>query len=137
MTGHQDHPGTGRTLMGDDTKAIFIQDVGRACGVERVVTINPYDLEETERAISEELEAKEPSLIVSLAPCPLRERRRVGPIRAINPELCKGCKRCLKLGCPAIEFDGEVPKINMHLCGGGGLCEEVCPHDAISASEGE
>lgn len=137
MTGHQDHPGTGRTLMGDATKAISIADVGQACGVGRVVTVNPYDLEETDMAISEELAAEEPSLIVSLAPCPLRERRRVGAIRAIDPELCKGCKRCLKLGCPAIEFDGNLLKINRYLCGGCGLCEEVCPHDAIFAQEGE
>ncbi len=137
MTGHQDHPGTGLTLMGDDTKAISIQEVGKACGVDRISTVNPYDLEETERAIAEELAAEEPSLIVSLAPCPLRERRRVGPVRAIDPELCKGCKKCLKLGCPAIEFDGEVPKINIHLCGGCGLCEEVCPHNAISSQEAE
>jgi len=137
MTGHQDHPGTGRTLGGDATKAISIQDIGRACGIERVATVNPYDLEATERAISEDMNSKEPSLIVSLAPCPLRERRRVGPVRAIDSDLCKGCKRCLKLGCPAIEFDGEVPKINMHLCGGCGLCEEVCPHDAISSEEAE
>jgi len=102
-----------------------------------VATVNPYDLEATERAISEELEAEEPSLIVSLAPCPLRERRRVGPIRVVDGDLCKGCKRCLKLGCPAIEFDGEVPKINMHLCGGCGLCEEICPHGAISSQEAE
>lgn len=137
MTGHQDHPGTGKTLGGDATKAISIADVGRACGVERVVAVNPYDLEATEMAISEELAAEEPSLIVSVAPCPLRERRRVGPIRAVDPEICKGCKRCLKLGCPAIEFDGNVLKINKYLCGGCGLCEEVCPHDAIFAQEGE
>ena len=123
--------------MGDDTKAISSQDIGRACGVDRISTVNPYDLEETERVIAEELAAEEPSLIVSLAPCPLRERRRVGPIRAIDPDLCKGCKMCLKLGCPAIEFDGEVPKINIHLCGGCGLCEEVCPYNAISSQEAE
>lgn len=124
------------TLMGDDTRAISIQEVGRACGVGRVSTVNPYDLEETERGIAEELAAEEPSLIVSLAPCPLRERRRVGPVRAIDSDLCKGCKKCLLLGCPAIEFDGDVPKINRHLCGGCGLCEQVCPHDAISSGEG-
>lgn len=135
MTGHQDHPGTGRTLVGDATKALSIQDIGRACGIERVSTVNPYDLEETQRSICEELSSKEPSLIVSLAPCPLRERRRVGPLRMVNADLCRGCKKCLKLGCPAIEMEGEVPKINRYLCGGCGLCEEVCPHDAISSQE--
>jgi len=137
MTGHQDHPGTGRTIGGEATKAISIQEIGRACGIDRVTTVNPYDLEETEAAIAEELAANEPSLIVSIAPCPLRERRLVGPIRAIDGDICKGCKKCLALGCPAIEFDGEVPRINVHLCGGCGLCEEVCPHDAISPKEGK
>lgn len=137
MTGHQDHPGTGRTLMGEATKAISIQDIGRACGIERVTTIDPYDIETTQKAIAEELSSKEPSLIVSLAPCPLRERRRVGPLRKVDADLCKGCKKCLKLGCPAIEMEGEVPKINRYLCGGCGLCEEVCTHDAISSQEAE
>jgi len=137
MTGHQDHPGTGRTLMGEATKAISIQDIGRACGIERVTTIDPYNLETTQEAIAEELSSKEPSLIVSLAPCPLRERRQVGPLRKVDADLCKGCKKCLKLGCPAIEWVGEVPKINSYLCGGCGLCEQVCPHEAISSQEAE
>ena len=136
MTGHQDHPGTGRTLGGEATKAISIQEIGRACGIDRVTTINPYDLKATEAAIAEELATQEPSLIVSLAPCPLRERRPVGPVRTIDPELCKVCKRCLKLGCPAIELEVGVPRINRFLCGGCGLCQEVCPHDAVSSVEG-
>jgi len=135
MTGHQDHPGTGRTLQGEATKALSIQEIGRACGIDRVTTVNPYDLRATEAAIAEELAAEEPSLIVSLAPCPLRERRPVGPVRVIDTDLCKGCNKCLKLGCPAIELEGDVPRINRFLCGGCGLCQEVCPHHAISSME--
>lgn len=133
MTGHQDHPGTGRTLSGEPTKALSIEEFGRACGIDRVLTLYPYDLDATLEAISGELEADAPSLIVFRAPCPLRERRRVGMRRVVNPELCKGCKLCLKLACPAIEYQGELPVINPIFCAGCGLCEQVCPAGAISA----
>ncbi len=137
MTGHQDHPGTGRTLMGEKTKAISIENIGRACGVERVVTIDPYDIKKTQKIVDEELNADEPSLIVSYAPCPLRERKRVGTIRRIDQQLCKNCKMCLKLGCPAIDGTGEKPVIDKLICSGCGLCQQICTFDAISTTEKE
>jgi indolepyruvate ferredoxin oxidoreductase alpha subunit len=137
MTGHQDHPGTGKTLMGETTKEISIQEIGKACGVERVVTLSPYDVENTQKVIDEELNANEPSLIVSYAPCPLRERKRVGVIRRVDKLICKNCKMCIKLGCPAIDGTGEMPSINELLCSGCGLCEQICPFDAISQIEEE
>lgn len=133
MTGHQDHPGTGRTLQGDLTKAISIEDIGRACGIGRVCVVNPYDLESTLKAIDDQMNTDEPSLIVSRAPCPLRERKRVGAVRRINSDKCKGCKLCLKLACPAIELSADMPQINDIFCGGCGICEQVCPAEAISA----
>jgi len=133
MTGHQDHPGTGRTLMGERAKAISIEDIGRACGIERVSVINPYDLDGVDRVISEEIAADKPSLIVSRAPCPLRERKMVGERRKIKAEECKSCELCLNLGCPAIEGTEEGPRINETLCAGCGLCEQVCPAGAIGS----
>ncbi len=135
MTGHQDNPGTGRTLMGEDTISASIEEIGKACGVKRVVTVFPYELEKTQKAIEAELNADEPSLIVSRAACPLREKRRVGFIRKIDQELCKKCKMCLKLGCPAIDGAGDKPVINELLCNGCGLCEQVCKFGAISATK--
>jgi len=131
MTGHQDHPGTGRTLMGEATKAVSIEDIGRACGIERVCVIDPYNLDQAGQVISEEIGAKESSLIVSRAPCPLREKKRVGPIRKIVADECKGCELCLDLGCPAIEGGEDGPRINETLCAGCGLCQQVCPAGAI------
>jgi len=131
MTGHQDHPGTGRTLQGQSTKEVRIEDIGRACGLERVFTIDPYNLEQSEEVIFREIDAREPSLIISRAPCPLRERKRVGPGRSIDEEECRGCELCLDLGCPAIEGGEEHPQINAALCAGCGLCQQVCPAGAI------
>lgn len=135
MTGHQDHPGTGRTLMGEDTVAVSIAEVGRACGFKRVREIDPYDLSTVRKVLDEEIAADEPSLIVSVAPCPLQERRRIGPRRRIREDICKHCKICLKLGCPAMEAAHGTQQINQHFCGGCGLCEQVCPFDAIAREE--
>jgi indolepyruvate ferredoxin oxidoreductase alpha subunit len=138
MTGHQDHPGTGKTLMGEATTAVSIEAVGRACGIKRVRTINPYDLKQTSLAIKEELEAEEPSLIISKAPCVLKEKKAVGPKRVVNDEICKTCGMCLRLGCPAVEGKkGSPPKIQDLLCVGCGMCEQLCKFDAISAVEEE
>lgn len=135
MTGHQDHPGTGRTLMGETTVAASIAEIGKACGIRRVRVVNPYNLKETMATISEELAADEASLIVSQAPCPLHERKPVGPRRQILPDRCKNCKACLKLGCPAIEAFSGKPTINRHLCSGCNLCGQVCRFGAICEIE--
>ncbi|VVB72625.1 Indolepyruvate oxidoreductase subunit IorA [uncultured archaeon] len=136
MTGHQDHPGTGRTLMGEATLAVAIEDIGRACGLRHISVINPYDLESTRAALADALSSEEPYLIVSRAPCPLRERKPVGQPRAIKTEECLGCGKWLGLGCPAIEGGSEKPKINVQLCGGCSLCEQLCPAGAITVREG-
>ena len=133
MTGHQDNPGTGRTLMGESTQVVSIEAIGKACGIKRVETINPYNLEETKRVIAQELQAAEPSLIVSRAPCPLREKKRLGEARKVEAGNCKSCKICLKLACPAIEGMDDVPRISEFLCIGCGLCDQVCPAGAITA----
>jgi indolepyruvate ferredoxin oxidoreductase, alpha subunit len=134
MTGHQDHPGTGTTLMGEPTTAVSIEEVGRACGMKNIATVNPYNLKETQKAVSDALSSNEPSLIVTRAPCPLRTRKPVGPIRAIDCAKCKSCLSCVKLGCPAIEVTekGTKPKINGELCAGCNLCEQTCAFGAIA-----
>ncbi len=136
MTGHQENPGSGRTLMGEETIAASIEEIGRACGVRRVRVVNPYDQEETQRILTEELNADEVSLIVSKGPCVLQERKAVGPKRRIIDDLCKNCKACLKLGCPAMEATGgNKPVISDMLCEGCSLCSQVCKFGAITTGE--
>jgi indolepyruvate ferredoxin oxidoreductase, alpha subunit len=140
MTGHQDHPGTGMTLRGERTVEADIAAIARACGIQRVREILPYDAKATAEALAEELDADEPSLIVAKAPCPLQERKPVGDPRRIDADRCTACGACLKLGCPAIERSegGKTqPTINEALCGGCSLCEQTCRFAAIAAVSGE
>ena len=137
MTGHQDHPGTGQTLMGERTFEASVEIFGKACGIEHIRTVDPYDQKATQAAVKEEIERDAPSLIVSRAPCPLHERKPVGAQRRIDSDACRACQACLKLGCPAIEGGQEKPQISAYLCGGCGLCEQICPFGAIEAVKDE
>ena len=128
MTGHQENPGTGKTLEGEETEEISIEAVAKACGYKRVRTANPYDMKEMDTVLKDELEADDASLIVVKAVCPLYARKLVGPKQEISNDACVNCKACLKIGCPAIEAkDGMKPVINPLLCWGCGLCAQVCP----------
>lgn len=131
MTGHQDHPGTGRTISGRPAPAASIEDVARACGISRIAACDPFDQETIHRILAEELEAPEPSLIVSRAPCPLHLKKRLSPIRRIAPDRCRNCKACLRIGCPAISVQEGKPRIEPLACAGCSLCESVCKFHAI------
>ena len=136
MTGHQEHPGTGRTLMGEQTISASIEDFGRACGLKNISTVNPYDLKETTETLRRALNSNEPWLIISRSPCPLYTKKSVGPARQVNQELCRMCKLCLRLGCPAIEYVNDEIHVNEMLCGGCALCEKVCKDDAFEIARG-
>jgi len=144
MTGHQEHPGTGRTLMGEETIETRIEDVARGVGVKRVVVIDPYDLENTYKVIKEEIDAPEPSVIVSKRECVLCARRAIERQYAVDQEACRACGACLRLGCPAIEIGGADPenpkkrkaRINPVLCVGCGMCVQVCKFDAVRTAGG-
>ena len=136
MTGHQEHPGTGRTLMGEATVSASVEEFGRACGMKNVATVDPYDLKATLETLRLALDSNQPWLIVSRSPCPLYTRKPVGPARRVNQELCRKCKLCLKLGCPAIEYINDEIRVNEILCGGCALCEKVCKDGAFGMAKG-
>ena len=140
MTGHQDHPGTGRTLKGEQTTALSVEQMAKACGIRRVRTVDPYDLEGLHQVLAEEIEAEEPSVIVSSRPCVLLNKTERRPCFEVDQELCKLCGRCLQLGCPALEvvnIDGKKRvRINPLLCDGCSLCAQVCRFEAIRLVSG-
>ena len=132
MTGHQEHPGSGLNLRREPAKKVDIEAICRAVGVERVVKINPYDLDETISVIREEMKADGPSVIIADAPCVIRERIKFTESYFVDPEKCTKCGMCDRVGCPAIEKDADgKTKINPLLCIGCDVCLQVCKPGAI------
>ncbi|ABR55480.1 thiamine pyrophosphate protein domain protein TPP-binding [Methanococcus vannielii SB] len=132
MTGHQENPSTGKTLSGEDTPVIDFEALGKSIGIRRTRVVDAYDLMELEKVIKEETNAEEPSLIITKRPCILKKGIKFDfKTYVIDENNCNGCKLCLKIGCPAISFDGKIARINTALCVGCGLCKDVCKFSAI------
>jgi indolepyruvate ferredoxin oxidoreductase alpha subunit len=137
MTGRQEHPGTGFTLMGKPAKQLNYGELCRALGIDHVRKVNPYDLAGLKSVIQEEVNRPEASVILSEAPCVLHRREFKGPARAhaVDEAACIGCKACLQIGCPALEWRPEGTKgkasINAGLCTGCTVCAQICKKSAI------
>ena len=131
MTGHQQNPTTGKNLKGDPAAAVNLEELCKAIGIKRVRVVDPYKLEETEKAILEELKAPEASVIISRRPCALLKYVKHNPPLKVENDKCKSCKMCLKLGCPAISIKNGKACIDHTQCVGCGICAELCKFDAI------
>ena len=135
MTGHQQNPTTGLTLRQQPTVAIRIEDVCRAAGISRVRVVDPQDMAGVETALREELAVAEPSVIIVRRPCMLLKYVKAKPPLKVNPDKCKGCKSCMKIGCPAVSFADKRAKIDPSICVGCGLCAQMCRFDAFEGKE--
>ena len=131
MTGHQQNPTTGLTLQNEPTYPIKIEDVCRAAGIQRVRVVDPQDMAATESAIKEEIAAADASVIIVRRPCQLLKYVKAKPALSIDPDKCKGCRSCMKIGCPAIRFIDRKASIDPTLCMGCGLCEQMCKFGAF------
>lgn len=135
MTGHQQNPTTGYTLKGDPTAKVSLEKLCNAVGINRVRVVDPYNLAETRKAIEEELAVDEPSVIISRRPCALLKYvKHKKPLKIVT-ENCRGCKACLRLGCPAISVVNGKAVIDQTQCVGCGLCKDLCKFQAIQAEE--
>ncbi len=132
MTGHQQNPTTGYNIKGDPAGKIDLEALVKAMGIERVRVVDPYNLEECDRVIKEELAVSEPSVIISRRPCALLKYvKHNGPLKC-DREKCVGCKSCMRIGCPAISMkDGKV-EIDETLCVGCGVCTQLCKFGALN-----
>ncbi len=132
MTGHQQNPTTGFNIKGDPAAKVDLEALCRALGINRVRVVDPYDLKASEAAIKEELEAQEPSVIISRRPCVLLKSVKHEAPLTVDADKCKSCKRCMGLGCPAISMKDGKAKIDTTLCVGCGVCKQLCAFDAIN-----
>ena len=131
MTGHQQNPTTGYNLKGDPCAKIDLETLCRAVGIKRVTVVDPYNLEQCDRVIKEELAANEPSVIISRRPCALLKYVKHKAPLVADADKCVGCKACMKIGCPAISIVDGKAKVDATQCVGCGVCEQLCKFDAL------
>ncbi len=131
MTGHQDNPTTGKTIKGDPTTAVSLELLAKAVGIDRVRVVDPYNLQECEDVLREEIAADAPSVVISRRPCALLKYVKHNPPMHVNSEKCVGCKMCMKIGCPAISIKNKKSVIDFTQCVGCNVCSQLCKFDAI------
>ncbi|HIW03222.1 MAG TPA: indolepyruvate ferredoxin oxidoreductase subunit alpha [Firmicutes bacterium] len=133
MTGHQDHPATGKNLKGEKAPAVLLDDICRACGVKDIAIVDAYDIKAVEEAVKNALASKEVSVIIAQRPCVLLDKRVRPTVMVVDG--CRNCGKCMKIGCPAISRTESGVRIDPVQCTGCGVCAEVCPFGAIKESE--
>ena len=133
MTGHQQNPTTGYNIKGDPAGKIDLESLCRAMSINRVVVVDPYDLEECDRVLKEELAAEEPSVIISRRPCALLKYVKHNPPLHVDEGKCIGCKSCMRLGCPALSVRNGKAEIDTTQCVGCNVCTQMCKFDALQS----
>ena len=136
MTGHQEHAATGKTLKGEDTYAIDLAALCRSVGVPNVIEVDAFEVKELERIIRESVNGDVLTVIIAKAPCALLKGQKFPNRCEVDPEACKKCGACMKIGCPAMTrgSDGKI-KIDATMCNGCGLCKNYCKFGAIQTVE--
>lgn len=131
MTGHQQNPTTGKNLRGEPAGKVDLEALCKALGFNMVRVVDPYDLKAVEVAVTEELAAKEPSIIISRRPCVMIKGTVHKPPISVDESKCVGCKQCMSIGCPAIAVKDKKAHIDPTLCIGCNVCSQMCKFGAI------
>jgi indolepyruvate ferredoxin oxidoreductase alpha subunit len=135
MTGHQEHPGTGKTAQGEDTAAVSLEAIVRASGVGNIQTVDAWDLKSLKNNLKASMDSGELSVIIVRGACAVNVKKGINPA-VVDADKCTACGLCLTLGCSAIQKNGDAITIDGSLCAGDScrLCRQVCPNKAISTA---
>ena len=137
MTGGQQHPGTGKTLVGEDAPQVDYETLVRAVGVKWVRKVDPYDLAATHHALRDAINYRGVAVLIADRPCVLDPVKIKGPPFEVVTEQCNACQACMNIGCPAITWSDQSyegrhkVQIDHSLCIGCTLCAQVCAVDCI------
>ncbi len=137
MTGHQENPGSGKTLAGDPAPVVEIDEIARACGYKKVERVDADDFLRLEKVLAESMDGNEPSLVIAYAPCRIAAKLTKEGLCEVDEAKCKACGMCFKIGCPAMTCGKEVRKggfqmkIDPNLCAGCTQCSQICKFGAI------
>ena len=115
----------------DPAGKIDLEALCKAMGFERVRVVDPYNLEECDKVLKEELSVNAPSVIISRRPCALLKYVKHNAPLNVNKDKCVGCKSCMKVGCPAISIKNNKATIDTTLCVGCNVCSQLCPVGAL------
>ncbi|MEN3203832.1 MAG: indolepyruvate ferredoxin oxidoreductase subunit alpha [Atribacterota bacterium] len=131
MTGGQDHPGTGRTLMGEETVRLDFVNLARALGVPWVEALDAYNPKRIRESLQKAFSFPGPVVFVVQGLCQLKRPKRKEVFFRVREEICRGCNMCLSAGCPALKKNEKTVTIIPERCNACGLCAEFCPFDAV------
>ena len=143
MTGHQPHPGTGMTMMGQVVDKISIPKILEAIGVNPVIEVDPFNQKASVEAVKTAVAAPGVSAVIFKSPCisiAAKLGYKMPGAKKVDTEKCIGCRKCInELGCPALSVSAtkntkgkQLVEIDSALCTGCGLCASVCNLDAIN-----
>lgn len=137
MTGHQENPGSGKTLAGDAAPVTEIAEIAKSMGYKKVVTVPAEDLAELERVLIDAMDGDEAALIIAYAPCRIAAKLTKAGLVEVDADKCKACGACFKMGCPAMTRGKELRPgayqmvVDANQCAGCTQCSQVCKFDAI------
>ena len=137
MTGHQENPGSGKTLAGDTAPVSEIAEIAKSMGYKKVVTVPAEDLAELERVLIDAMDGDEAALVIAYAPCRIAAKLTKAGLVEVDAEKCKACGACFRMGCPAMTRGKEIRPgafqmvVDANQCAGCTQCSQVCKFDAI------